>query len=51
MRSWKHRRVKERYLIKIAMARDKASKDFSHMKQIKNEHGVILRDLDMIIGR
>ena len=21
------------------------------MKQIKNEHGVILRDLDMIIGR
>ena len=23
----------------------------SHMKQIKNEHGVVLRDRDMIIGR
>ena len=29
----------------------KASKDFSHIKQIKNEHGVVLRDLDIIIGR
>ena len=38
-------------IFRIAKARDKASKDFSHMKQIKNEHGVILRDLDMIIGR
>ena len=35
----------------IAKARDKASKDFSHMKQINNEHGLILRNLDMIIGR
>ena len=41
----------ERKIVRIAKARDKASKDFSHMKQIKNEHGVILRDLDMIIGR
>ena len=41
----------ERKIFRIAKARDKASKDFSHMKQIKNEHGVILRDLDMIIGR
>ena len=41
----------ERNIFRIAKARDKASKDFSHMKQIKNEHGVILRDLDMIIGR
>ena len=32
----------------IAKARDEASNDFSHMKQIKNEYGVILRDLDMI---
>ena len=30
---------------------DKASKDFTYMKQIKNEHDVVLRDLDMIIGR
>ena len=41
----------ERKMFRIAKARDKASKDFSHMKQIKNEHGVILRDLDMIIYR
>ena len=41
----------ERNIFRIAKARDKASKDLSHMKQIKNEHGVILRDLDMIIGR
>ena len=32
-------------------ARDKATKDFSHMKQIKMEHGEVLRDLDMIIRR
>ena len=37
--------------IMIIISRDKATKDFSHMKQIKNEHGVVLRDLDMIIGR
>ena len=41
----------ERKIFRIAKARDKASKGFSHMKQIKNEHGVVLRDLDMIIGR
>ena len=41
----------ERKIFRIAKAREKASKDFSHMKQIKNEQGVILRDLDMIIGR
>ena len=41
----------ERRIFRIAKARDKATKDFSHMKQIKNEHGVVLRDLDMIIGR
>ena len=35
----------------VSKARDKATKDFSHMKQIKNEHCVVLRDLDMIIGR
>ena len=39
----------ERKIFRIAKARDKATKDFSHMKQIKNEHGVVLRDLDMII--
>ena len=36
----------ERKIFRIAKARDKATKDFSHMKQIKNEHGVVLRDLD-----
>ena len=41
----------ERNIFSIAKSRDKATKDFSHMKQIKNEHGVVLRDLDMIIGR
>ena len=39
----------ERKIFRIAKARDKATKDFTHMKQIKNEHGVVLRDLDMII--
>ena len=38
-------------IFRIAKARDKATKDFSHMKQIKNEHYVVLRDLYMIIGR
>ena len=33
----------ERKIFRIAKARDKASNDFSHMKQIKKEHGVILR--------
>ena len=41
----------ETKIFRLAKARDKASKDFPHMKQTKNEHGVILRDLDMIIGR
>ena len=41
----------ERKIFGIAKARDKATKDFSHMKQIKNEHGVVFRELDMIIGR
>ena len=41
----------ERKISRIAKARDKATMDFSHMKQIMNEHGVVLRDLDMIIGR
>ena len=41
----------ERKIFRIAKARDKATKDLSHMKQIKNEHGVVLRDLNMIIGR
>ena len=41
----------ERKIFRIAKARYKATKDFSHMKQIKNEYGVVLRDLDMIIGR
>ena len=42
----------ERKIFRIAKAaRYKVSKDLSHMKQIKNEHGVVLRDLDMIIGR
>ena len=35
-----------RKIFRIAKARDKATKDLSHMKQIKNEHGVVLRDLD-----
>ena len=38
-------------IFRIAKARDKATKNCSHMKQIKNEHYVVLRDLDMIIGR
>ena len=38
-------------IFRIAKARDKATKDFSHVKQIMNEHGVVLTDLDMIIGR
>ena len=41
----------ERKIFRIAKAQDKATKDFIHMKQIKNEHGVVLRDLNMIIGR
>ena len=41
----------ERQIFRIAKARDKATNDFPHMKQIKNEHCVVLRDLDMIIGR
>ena len=41
----------ERKIFRIAKARDKATKDLSQMKQIKNEHSVVLRDLDMIIGR
>ena len=39
----------ERRIFRIAKARDKATKDFSRMKHIKNDHGVVLRDLDMII--
>ena len=34
----------ERQTFRIAKARDKATKDFSHMTQIKNEHGVVLTD-------
>ena len=41
----------ERNVFRIAKARDKATKDFTHMQQIKNEHSVVLRDLDMILGR
>ena len=41
----------ESKIFRMAKARYKATKDFSHMKQIKNEHGIVLRDLDMIIGR
>ena len=41
----------ERKIFRIVKARDKATKDFSHLKQIKNEHGVVLRDMDMIIER
>ena len=40
----------ERKIFRIAKARDKATKDFSHMKHIKNENVVVLKDLDMIIG-
>ena len=43
--------VGERKMFRIAKARDKATKDFTHMKQIKNEHAVVIRDLGMIIGR
>ena len=32
----------ETNIFRIAKARDKASKDFSHTKQIKNGHGVVL---------
>ena len=41
----------ERKIFRIARARDKATKDLSHKKQTKSEHGVVLRDLHMIIGR
>ena len=41
----------ERKIFRIAKARDLATKYLSHMKQVKNEHGVGLWDLDMIIGR
>ena len=41
----------EKTIFRIAKARDKTSKNFSNMKQIKDEHGVVLKDLDMIIGR
>ena len=41
----------ERKIFRIAKARDIATTDFTHMKQINNEHGVVLRDLDIIIGR
>ena len=41
----------ERKIFRIANARDKATNDFSHVKQITNEHGVVLRNLDTIIGR
>ena len=35
----------ERRIFRIAKVRDKATKDFSRMKHIKNDHGVVLRDL------
>ena len=38
-------------ILRNAKARDKATKDFSIIKQIQTEHGVVLRDLDTIIGR
>ena len=41
----------ERRIFRIAEARDKATNDLSRMNHIKNDHGVVLRDLDMIIGR
>ena len=31
----------ERKICRIVTARDKATNDFSHMKQIKNDHGVV----------
>ena len=34
----------ERKIFRIAKARDIATKDFNHMKRIKNEHGVVLRN-------
>ena len=36
-----------REIFGIAKARDKGTNDFTHMKQ----HGVVLRDVDMVIGR
>ena len=41
----------ERKKFRIAKTIDKAINDFTHMKQIQNEHGVVLRDLNMTIGR
>ena len=38
-------------IFRIAKARDKATNDFTQFKQIMNEHGVVLRDLGMVIGR
>lgn len=36
---------------RIAKARDKASKDYTHIKQMKNEHGIVLSDHDQIKDR
>ena len=41
----------ERKIFTIAKARYKATKHFNHIKHIKKEHGVVLRDLYIIIGR
>ena len=33
------------------MAREKATQEFTHIKQIKNEQGVVLKGIDMIVGK
>ena len=41
----------QRKIFRMAKARDKATKDFTQIKQVKDEHGVVLRDQDKIRER
>ena len=40
-----------RKIYRIAKARDKSAKDFTQIRQIKDEQGVVLWELDNIIER
>ena len=41
----------EKKLFKLAKKRDKASKDLTQIKQIKDDHGVVLKEKDTITAR
>lgn len=45
------RRQDGRQLLRIAKAKDKATKDITSMRQIKDESGVVLHDLEKILNR